>query len=90
MVLQFSNLTVVKQMRFVYKNQKIKSSSSSHFCHYVSEFKGVLTSDGKILFCQACVQSTVMQEYSQITQHLSASKHTVFLVGLKFGHAGNL
>jgi hypothetical protein len=89
-VLQFPNLTVVKQLRFVYKNQKRNSSSSSHFCHYVSEFKGVLTSDGKVLFCQACGQSIAMQQYSQVTQHTSASKHIAFVVGLKFGLAGNL
>jgi hypothetical protein len=35
----------------------------------------VFTSDGKVLFCQACEKSIVAQLRSQVTQHLSGSKH---------------
>jgi hypothetical protein len=43
----------------------------------------VFTSDGEILFCQACGKSIVTQQRSQITQHLSGSKHYATTVRLK-------
>jgi hypothetical protein len=38
---------------------KVKSSDSSCLRQYVSDLKDVLTSDGKVLFCQACGKSIV-------------------------------
>jgi hypothetical protein len=43
----------------------------------------VFTSDGKVLFCQACCKSVVIQQRSQVTQHLSGSEHIAAIVGLK-------
>jgi hypothetical protein len=48
---------------------KAKSSESSHLRQYVSDFKDVFTSDGKVIFCQACEKSVVIQHHSQVTQH---------------------
>jgi hypothetical protein len=62
---------------------KVKSSASSHFHQYVSDFKDVFTSDGKVLFCLACGKSIVAQQHSQVTQHSSGNKHTVTVVHLK-------
>jgi hypothetical protein len=41
----------------------------------LSDFRDVFTSDGKVLFCQACGKSIVAQQRSQVTQHLNGSKH---------------
>jgi hypothetical protein len=41
----------------------------------LSDFRDVLTSDGKVLFCQTCGKSIVTQQRSQVTQHLNGSKH---------------
>jgi hypothetical protein len=43
----------------------------------------MFNSDGKILFCQACGKSIVAQQRSQVTQHLSGSKHTAAIARLK-------
>jgi hypothetical protein len=43
----------------------------------------VFTSDGKVLFCQACGKSIVAQQRSQVTQHLSGSKHAAAIARLK-------
>jgi hypothetical protein len=37
----------------------VKSSDSSRLRQYVSDFKDVFTSGGKVLFCQACIKSIV-------------------------------
>jgi hypothetical protein len=63
--------------------RKVKSSACSCLHQYVSEFKDVFTSDGKVLFCQACCKSVVIQQHSQVTQHLSGSQHIAAIVGLK-------
>jgi hypothetical protein len=55
--------------------EKVKSSDSSCLLQYVSDFKDVFTSDGKVLFSQACGKSIVAQQHSQVTQHLCGSKH---------------
>jgi hypothetical protein len=52
---------------------KVKSSDSSRLRQYISDLKDVFTSDGKVLFCQACGKSIVAQQRSQVTQHLSGS-----------------
>jgi hypothetical protein len=62
---------------------KVKSSDSSRLRQYVSDFKDVFTSGGKFLFCQACVKSIVSQQRSQVTQHLSGSKHIAAIARLK-------
>jgi hypothetical protein len=62
---------------------KVKSSDSSRLRQYVSDFKDVFTSDGKVIFCQACGKSVVAQQCSQVTQHLSGSKHIAAIVRLK-------
>jgi hypothetical protein len=43
----------------------------------------VFTSDGKVLFCQVCEKSIVAQQHSQVTQHLSGSKHIAAIARLK-------
>jgi hypothetical protein len=43
----------------------------------------VFTSDGKVLFCQACGKSIVTQQRSQVTQHLSGNKHIAAIARLK-------
>jgi hypothetical protein len=53
----------------------VKSSDSSRLRQYVSDFKDVFASDGKVLFSLACRKSIVAQQRSQVTQHLSCSKH---------------
>jgi hypothetical protein len=50
---------------------------------YVSEFKDVYISDGKVLFCQTIGKSVVAQHDSQVRLHLSRSKHIVVGFGLK-------
>jgi hypothetical protein len=60
--------------------RKVKSSDSSRLRQYVSDFKDVFTSDGKVLFCQACGKSVVAQQLSQVTRHLSGSKHIAAIV----------
>jgi hypothetical protein len=62
---------------------KVKSSDSSRLHQYVSDFKDVFTSDGKVLLCQACGKSVVAQQHSQVTQHLSGSKHIAAIAQLK-------
>jgi hypothetical protein len=62
---------------------KMNSNASSHLCHYVSDFKAVFTSDGKVLCCQACGKSFVAQQPSQIIQHLCGSKHTTVILCFK-------
>jgi hypothetical protein len=62
---------------------KVKHSASSHECQYVNDFKAVFTSDGQVLFCQACGKSIVPQQRSQVTQHLSGSKHIAAVARLK-------
>jgi hypothetical protein len=49
---------------------KVKFSDSSHLRQYVSDFKDGLTSDGKVLFCQACGKSVVAQQRSQVIAQL--------------------
>jgi hypothetical protein len=65
------------------KNGEVKSTGSSRLRQYVSDFKDVFTSDGKVLFCQACGISVVAQQRSQVTQHLSGSKHAAATARLK-------
>lgn len=43
----------------------------------------MFTSDGKVLFYQACYKSVVVQQRSQVTQHLSGIQHIAAIVGLK-------
>jgi hypothetical protein len=62
---------------------KVKYSASSRLRQYVSDFKDVFTSDGKVLLCQACGKSVVAQRRSQVTQHLSRNKHTTAVARLK-------
>jgi hypothetical protein len=62
---------------------KVKSSDSSHLRQYISDFKDVFTSDGKVLLRQACGKSVVAQQHSQVTQHLSGSKHIAAIAQLK-------
>jgi hypothetical protein len=54
---------------------KVKSSDSCYLHQYASDFKGVFTSDGKVLVCQARGKYISVQQRSQVTQHLSGSKH---------------
>jgi hypothetical protein len=54
---------------------KVKSCDSSHLCQYVSDFKDVFSSDGKVLFCQACGKCIVTQQHSQVTKYLSGSNN---------------
>jgi hypothetical protein len=57
---------------------KFKSSTTSGLLVlvvYVSDFKDVFTPDGEVLFCQTCAKSVVAQQRSEVTQHLSGSKH---------------
>jgi hypothetical protein len=35
----------------------------------------VISSDGKVLFCQACGKFIVTQQHSQVTKHLSGSNN---------------
>jgi hypothetical protein len=42
----------------------VKSSYSSHLREYVSDLKDVFTSDGEVLFSQACGKSVVAQQHS--------------------------
>jgi hypothetical protein len=37
----------------------------------------------QVLFCQACGKSVVVQQRSQVTQHLSGSKHIAAIARLK-------
>jgi hypothetical protein len=62
---------------------KVKSSASSCLHQYVSVFKDVCTSGGKVLFCQACGKSVVAQQHSQITHYLRGSKHIAAIVCLE-------
>jgi hypothetical protein len=48
---------------------EVKSSTSPHLRYHVSNFKDVLTFDGKVLFCQAWRKSTVTQQHSQVIQN---------------------
>jgi hypothetical protein len=43
----------------------------------------VFTSDGKVLFYQACGKSFVAQQRSQVTQHLSGSKNIAAIARFK-------
>jgi hypothetical protein len=61
----------------------VKSSYSSRSRLFVSDFKDVFTSDGKVLFYQACGKSIVTQQRSQVTQHLNGSKHIAAIARLK-------
>jgi hypothetical protein len=45
----------------------VKSSDSSRLRQYVSDFKDVLTSDGKVLFCQACGKFIATKVFSSYT-----------------------
>jgi hypothetical protein len=64
---------------------KVRSSASSHLHQYVSEFKDVFTSYGKVLFCQAHGKSIVAQQPSQLTQRFGGIKHIALTVSLKDG-----
>jgi hypothetical protein len=61
----------------------MKSNDSSRLRQLVSDFKDVFTSDGKVLFCLACGKSIVAQQRSQVTRHLSGSKHIATIARLK-------
>jgi hypothetical protein len=51
----------------------------------------VFTSDGKVLFCQACGKSVVAQQRSQVKQHSSGSRHIAAIALLKQkGQVGSL
>jgi hypothetical protein len=50
---------------------------------YVSDYKDVFTSDGKVLFCQVYGKFVVIQQCFQVTQHVSGSKHIASVVRLK-------
>lgn len=54
---------------------KVKSSVKSRLQQYVDEFKNIFTTDNKVLFCQPCGKALTAQQRSQVTQHLSGSKH---------------
>jgi hypothetical protein len=41
----------------------------------LSDFKDMVTSDGKVLFCQACGKSSLAQQPYQVTQHLIGGNH---------------
>jgi hypothetical protein len=62
---------------------QVKSSDSSRLRQYVSDFKDVFTSDGKVLFCRACGKFIVTQQRSHVTQHISGNKHIAAIVRLK-------
>jgi hypothetical protein len=62
---------------------KVKSSDSSRLRQYVSDFKDVFTSDGKVLFRQAFGKSIVAKQRSQVSQHISGSKHIAAIARLK-------
>jgi hypothetical protein len=47
----------------------VKSNASSHILQYVGKFKDIFTSDGTVLFGQACGKSVVTQKCYQITLH---------------------
>jgi hypothetical protein len=61
----------------------VKSRDSSHLRQYVSDSKDMFTSDDKVLFCRVCRKSIVAKQRSQVTQHLSGSKHTTAIARLK-------
>jgi hypothetical protein len=63
---------------------KVKSGDSSRLLQLVSDFKDAFTSDGKIIFCQACGKYIVAQQHSHVKQHLSGSKHIAAIVHLKY------
>jgi hypothetical protein len=54
---------------------KVKSNDSSRLRQYVSDFKDVFTSEGKVLFRQACGKSTVAQHRSQVKWKLAYCRH---------------
>jgi hypothetical protein len=75
---------VVRYVRFfVLKREPQPCVPSSRFRQYVSDFEDVITSDGDILFCEACGKAIVAQQGSQVTQHLSGSKHNAAVVSLR-------
>jgi hypothetical protein len=61
----------------------VKSSASSHLQRYASELKDVFNADDEFLFCGACGKSLVARQRSQVTQHLSGSKHIATVVRLE-------
>jgi hypothetical protein len=62
-----------------------KMKSCTIFClhEYVSDFRDAFTSVNKVPFVQACRKSVVKQQHSQVTQHLSRSKHIATVAHLK-------
>jgi hypothetical protein len=74
---------VAKRLRLVSRRGKEKSNDGSRLRKYVSDFKDVFTSDGSVIFCQPCGKSAVAQQRSQVTQHLSGSKHVAAIVRLE-------
>jgi hypothetical protein len=62
--------------------RKVKSGDSSRLRQYVSDFKDVITSDGKVIFCQTR-KPIVSQQRSHVTQRLSGSKHVAAIARLK-------
>jgi hypothetical protein len=84
-LLQFSDLAVAKQLGLAYGNVKVKYSTSARLREYVSEFKNLSNSHGKVLFCQPCTSrnSIAEQQRSKVTQRFSESKHIAVVVGLQ-------
>jgi hypothetical protein len=58
-----------RSYKLVYKNWKVKSSTSSRLFQYFSEFENLITSNDIVLFHQAWGRPTVIQHSSQLTQH---------------------
>jgi hypothetical protein len=61
----------------------VKSSASCRLHQYISDFKDLFTSGGKVLFSQACGKSVVPQQRSLVAQILTESKHVAAHVHLR-------
>jgi len=71
---------VPKQLRSVYRNGKVKFSTS--ICMLVNA-KDMFTCGSEVLFCQAYEQSVVTQQPYKVTQHVIGSKHIATIISLK-------
>lgn len=71
---------MTKQLRSVYRNGKVIFSSNISM---LLNARDMFTSGSKVLLCEACEQSVVMQQLLEVTQHLTGGKHIATIIGLK-------
>ena len=74
-VLVLYDNVLVTPHTFITRMSKVKYTESARLQQYVKEFKGIFSSNGKILYCCVCGKCIIVDQQSQVTQHLYGNKH---------------